>query len=46
MEGLSLTDYASRGIIPRSVAGIFDGIALADPSLEFTIKVSYVEICT
>ena len=44
MEGLSLTDFASRGIIPRSVAAIFEGVAAADPTIEFTLKVSYVEI--
>ena len=32
------------GIIPRSVSSIFDGVSTADESLEFTIKVSYVEI--
>lgn len=45
MQGPSLIDSESRGIIPRTVAAIFEGVAVADPSIEFTIKVSYVEIC-
>ena len=33
-----------RGITPRVVAGIFDGISNAPETLEFMIRVSYVEI--
>lgn len=36
---------ATRGIIPRAVAAIFEGIANADSSVDFTLKASYVEIC-
>ncbi len=43
MEGV-LHDEQLRGVIPRSVSSLFDGVANADDNLEFTIKVSYVEI--
>lgn len=43
MEG-NADDPDLMGIIPRSVSSIFDGVSTADESLEFTIKVSYVEI--
>eukprot|EP01083_Nonionella_stella_P150579 479905_1 len=33
-----------RGIVPRIVEMIFSGIAQADEHMEFTVKVSYVEI--
>jgi kinesin family member 5 len=33
-----------EGIIPRSVGALFDGVAEADEHIEFTFKVSYVEI--
>lgn len=35
---------ATKGIIPRLVGSIFQGIEEADSSLEFTMKLSYVEI--
>lgn len=43
--GPNFIDVEERGIIPRAVAAIFEGIANADPALEFTLKISYVEIC-
>jgi kinesin family protein 5 len=43
MEG-SLHDEEQQGIIPRSVNSIFEGVSSSDETLEFTIKVSYVEI--
>lgn len=43
MEG-NADDPELMGIIPRSVSSIFEGVSTADESLEFTIKVSYVEI--
>lgn len=43
--GRNPTDMEACGIIPRAVAAIFEGIADADPSVEFTLKASYVEIC-
>ena len=45
MEGASPTDMEARGIIPRAVSLLFESIANADPALEFTLKVSIVEIC-
>jgi hypothetical protein len=44
-QGMSLTDERYRGIIPRTVAAIFEGVASADPSLEFTIKVMPACVC-
>lgn len=34
----------SRGVIPRIVETIFEGIANSDEHMEFTVKVSHVEI--
>lgn len=34
----------TRGLIPRAVKALFDGVASADPSIEFLIKVSFVEL--
>ena len=45
MEGGGMTDFEARGIIPRAVSLLFEAIANADPALEFTLKVSIVEIC-
>jgi kinesin family member 5 len=39
-----LGEFEKVGLIPRVVHGLFDGVDRADPSLEFSIKVSYVEI--
>jgi len=43
MEG-NVNEAGQEGIIPRSVAALFAGVAEADESVEFTFKVSYVEI--
>ena len=43
MEG-NADDPDLMGIIPRSVNSIFEGVSSSDETLEFTIKVSYVEI--
>jgi len=43
MEGPSITDPTMRGIIPRTVSGLFQGVAAADTNLEFTVKVAYIE---
>jgi kinesin family protein 5 len=43
MEGNINVDV-QRGIIPRSVEALFDAVCEADESLEFTFKVTYVEI--
>ena len=39
-----IVDNNLKGIIPRSVEALFDGVAEADEDIEFTFKVSYVEI--
>ncbi|EGD74443.1 hypothetical protein PTSG_12363 [Salpingoeca rosetta] len=44
MEGPSIDDPASRGIIPRIVENIFQYIDMAPETLEFTVRVSYFEI--
>ena len=43
MEG-NIHVPGQEGIIPRSVAALFGGVAQADETVEFTFKVSYVEI--
>ncbi len=43
MEG-EIGDDAHKGIIPRSIEALFDFIADSDDTIEFTLKVSYVEI--
>jgi kinesin family protein 5 len=43
MEG-NIEDDMNKGIIPRSIEALFDFIAESDDTIEFTIKVSYVEI--
>ena len=44
MEGPDIVDAELRGIIPRTVGALFEGVAQADASIEFTVKVSYIEI--
>ena len=44
MEGPSIWDIASQGIIPRSIDRVFDNIAKADMSISFEVSVSYYEI--
>lgn len=43
MEG-DITSNDNKGIIPRAVEALFDGVSQADENYEFTFKVSYVEI--
>ena len=43
MEG-NINDENAKGIIPRAVEALFDAVSDADKSLQFTFKVSYVEI--
>ena len=43
MEG-DIQDEVKKGIIPRSVEKLFDGVAEADENIEFTFKVNYIEI--
>ncbi|KAI8071186.1 kinesin heavy chain [Gilbertella persicaria] len=44
MMGADIDDENTRGIIPRIVGQIFDSIMAAPSNLEFTVKVSYMEI--
>jgi kinesin family protein 5 len=43
MEG-DITSDDAKGIIPRAVEALFEGVSQADENTEFTFKVSYVEI--
>jgi hypothetical protein len=43
MEG-DITSQDGKGIIPRAVEALFEGVSQADENYEFTFKVSYVEI--
>lgn len=43
MEG-NIHDEVQKGIIPRAVEALFDSVTQADENIEFTFKVSYVEI--
>jgi kinesin family member 5 len=43
MEG-DVQSEENKGIIPRAVGALFDGVTEADENMEFTFKVSYVEI--
>ncbi|KAL7316020.1 hypothetical protein PS15m_005169 [Mucor circinelloides] len=44
MMGADIDDENTRGIIPRIIGQIFDSIMAAPSNLEFTVKVSYMEI--
>ena len=44
MEGGSLYDPVSKGLIPRMFEYLFEKILAADQSIEFNIKCSYLEI--
>ncbi|KAJ8605939.1 hypothetical protein MRB53_041303 [Persea americana] len=44
MMGADIADDATKGIIPRIVEQIFTSIMRSDGSIEFTVKVSYMEI--
>jgi kinesin family protein 5 len=44
MEGPDIYDPQYRGIIPRTVEALFEGVSNAAANMEFTIRVSYVEI--
>jgi len=44
MMGASIADESTKGIIPRIVEQIFTSIMRSDGSIEFTVKVSYMEI--
>ena len=44
MLGPDIDDEEEKGIIPRIVGGIFDRIQNAAEEIEFTVKVSMIEI--
>ncbi|CAO3646942.1 unnamed protein product [Cunninghamella blakesleeana] len=44
MMGSDIDDVNNKGIIPRIVEQIFQSIILAPANMEFTVKVSYMEI--
>ena len=44
MEGPDIFDNELRGIIPRAVEAIFENVGASDPNIEFSLKVSYIEI--
>lgn len=43
MEG-DITSEDGKGIIPRAVEALFQGVVESDENIEFTFRVSYVEI--
>jgi kinesin family protein 5 len=43
-QGPSIDDPELRGIIPRMNGTIFEAVMNADPSIEFLVKASYIEI--
>ncbi|KAG0166018.1 hypothetical protein DFQ28_008055 [Apophysomyces sp. BC1034] len=44
MMGSDIDDTENKGIIPRIIEQIFTSIAMAPANMEFTVKVSYMEI--
>lgn len=44
MTGPDIDDLENRGLIPRMVAYVFDQISNASTDIEFTVKVSMIEI--
>ena len=44
MEGPSIDSEENKGIIPRMMDEVFDCIMRANESIEFTVKVSFLEI--
>eukprot|EP01097_Dermamoeba_algensis_P002894 TRINITY_DN2150_c0_g1_i5.p1 TRINITY_DN2150_c0_g1~~TRINITY_DN2150_c0_g1_i5.p1 ORF type:complete len:365 (-),score=85.45 TRINITY_DN2150_c0_g1_i5:1286-2263(-) len=42
--GKGIEDREAQGICPRMITEIFDSIAKSDPTLEFVVKVSFIEI--
>ena len=43
-QGPDIENPELRGIIPRMTTHIFDYIMKADPSIEFLVRASYIEI--
>ena len=44
MEGLDITNEETKGIIPRMMDSLFEGLINASESIEFTLRVSFLEI--
>ena len=44
MQGPNIEDIEMQGIIPRMVRTVFNRIETASESIEFTVKVSMIEI--
>lgn len=44
IKGPSIDDSEMKGIIPRMIETIFQSVYNADPSYEFLVKASYLEI--
>lgn len=44
MQGPDIEDLEMQGIIPRMVRTVFNRIETADENLEFTVKISMIEI--
>ncbi len=44
MTGSDIMDKDGRGVIPRMVSYVFDQISQASQEIEFTVKVSMIEI--
>lgn len=44
MTGPDIMDIENRGVIPRMVSYVFDQISQASSEIEFSIKVSMIEI--
>ena len=43
-QGTDILNSKLRGLIPRIVEQIFESILIADINIEYTVKVSYMEI--
>jgi kinesin family protein 5 len=44
IQGADIGNPSLKGLIPRIVEQIFAAIVMADSSIEYTVKVSYMEI--
>jgi hypothetical protein len=44
MEGPSLWDTSTQGVIPRAIDKLFQSISEADVHTAFTVSVSYYEV--
>ncbi len=44
MQGPSIDDAELKGIIPRMIDTVFEGVMNADENIEFLVKASYLEI--